>query len=254
MKRVFSLGMFGLVSMLAITGCFAVTGISSSVFHHFHEEIDGSGISVTETYDFENFDIISSNHAFEVTITRSPQYSVVVEIDQNFLPYFEIDQFGSRLRFDLDSDVSFDIDDHAMRVNITMPEIREISGHVVSRIDITGFETQGHVNVDLSAASSLRGDLVAGSLDVHLSGASSMILEGSATDLDLHVSGASSADLFDFPVVNADVHASGASSARVDVSGRLDAEANGVSSIYYRGNPELGSINSSGFSSIIHQD
>jgi hypothetical protein len=46
------------------------------------------------------------------------------------------------------------------------------------------------------------------------------------------------------------VGASGASTVTVNLSGRLDADASGSSDIYYLGNPELGSIDTSGTSSV----
>ena len=254
MRRVFSLGVAVIAGLLVITGCFSASALSSVVHFHPHETIVGSGNLVVESYGFENFDSVSSNHAFHVEINQSNQFSVELEIDDNVLQYFEIDQFGNRLRFELDSDLNMDMKDVTMRVRISMPAIRSIEGNVVSRFELTGFDNQGAVDIELSAASSLTGDLEATDLRVDINAASSLNLTGSANNLDLHASGASSANLYEFPVVNADVHVSGASSARVDVSGRLDAEAHGVSSIFYRGSPELGRMISTGFSSIIHQD
>ncbi len=52
------------------------------------------------------------------------------------------------------------------------------------------------------------------------------------------------------PVSNASIWVGGASSATVNTSGTLGAEASGGSRVRYLGNPSLGSVESSGGSTI----
>lgn len=82
------------------------------------------------------------------------------------------------------------------------------------------------------------------------SGASSISLTGGAANLILEVSGASSVDLVSFPAIDLRAELSGASSADVNASGRLDVEASGASELSYLGNPTLGSVNTSGASTV----
>jgi len=51
-------------------------------------------------------------------------------------------------------------------------------------------------------------------------------------------------------VGDADVEASGASTVTVNASERLDANASGASHIKYLGNPSLGTVDTSGGSSV----
>jgi hypothetical protein len=87
-------------------------------------------------------------------------------------------------------------------------------------------------------------------LRFNVSGASDLKLSGSGEDLVMDVSGAGTADLADFQVGDASIEASGASSAKVNASGRLDAEASGASHLEYFGNPTLGRIEATGASTI----
>jgi hypothetical protein len=66
----------------------------------------------------------------------------------------------------------------------------------------------------------------------------------------VEASGASDVDLVDFAVQSADVQASGASKVTVHVTGRLNVEASGASHVRYRGNPNLGRVDTSGASSV----
>ena len=64
------------------------------------------------------------------------------------------------------------------------------------------------------------------------------------------VSGASNLNLESFPVNDATVTVSGASHAVVNPSGTLNVDASGASSLQYIGNPNLGTINTSGASTV----
>ena len=68
--------------------------------------------------------------------------------------------------------------------------------------------------------------------------------------MTIDASGSSDVDLADFPGSDGTVDASGSSTVTVNLSGRLDADASGSSDVYYLGNPELGSIETSGSSNI----
>ena len=94
------------------------------------------------------------------------------------------------------------------------------------------------------------GQIDAGDLRADVSGASRLELSGQGQDGRINVSGASQANLADFAMQNVDVEASGASRAEVNVSGRLDAQASGASTVGYTGNPTMGRIETSGASNV----
>ncbi len=64
------------------------------------------------------------------------------------------------------------------------------------------------------------------------------------------MSGASRFNLGGFIVNNADVTLNGASTGTVNLSGRLDANVSGASRLSYIGEPTMGTINTSGASTI----
>jgi hypothetical protein len=94
----------------------------------------------------------------------------------------------------------------------------------------------------------MTGMLKADSSDIKLSGASRLSLDGSGGNVKVEASGASSALLSDFAVRDANIELSGASRAELDISGRLDANISGASTLIYEGNPTLGNIEVTGAS------
>lgn len=210
--------------------------------------VRGSGDTVTVEVNATDFDEVSAGYAFEVDITQGDDYQVLVTVDQNLEEYLRVGKQGSRLNIQLDP--AYNYVNSTLRAEITMPTLvgLELSGACQGSID--GFDATDRFDVEISGASTLRGDITTGDVTMNVSGASRAELEGSGQDLRLEASGASHVTMGDFTVRNADVEVSGASSAVVNVSGRLDAEATGASSVRYRGDPELGNIQASGAGSV----
>ena len=106
------------------------------------------------------------------------------------------------------------------------------------------------VDIRLSGASKVEGEITAGDANFNISGASIVRLRGAAEDIVADVSGASYFHLDDFTDDNADINFSGASTGTVNVSDRLDANLSGASKLSYIGEPAMGTINTSGASSL----
>jgi hypothetical protein len=131
-----------------------------------------------------------------------------------------------------------------------MPELRGLTASGASRGTIFDFSSSEGLDITVSGASGVTGDITAGIVDFDISGASTIQLKGSANDMDANVSGASHFNLDAFTVNNADVNFSGASSGTVNLNGRLDANLSGASRLWYIGEPTMGDINTSGASTI----
>jgi hypothetical protein len=210
----------------------------------------GSGNVVTEEFDLSGFDRVEVSNAFDVQIRQGDDFSVTARVDDSVVEYLEIVQQGDTLRIGLKPHTYTMVNVETLEAEVTMPELRglEVSGAGI--VSLAGFQSSEAFYADVSGASSLHGDLRTGGVRFDVSGSSDAQLSGSGEDLVMNVSGASSVDLAEFPVGDADIQVSGASSAAVNVSGRLDVEASGGSHVRYRGDPTLGSVDSSGGSSI----
>jgi len=255
-------GVLGLVVLMGLTftsGCLPFDAVSLAAdYEHYNfgdrETIKGSGNIIFESYPFSNFDRVHIETAFRAEITRSDTFSVALEVDDNLLQYIDVYLQNDTLYVEFAGDDDVNFEDATWIMHIARPQISTLDVHVASSVELFDFVGQGNVNLDISSASRVSGHLEAQSLNVDLSGASNVDLTGSADRLDVEASGASSALLDSFTAVTADVNASGVSTALVHVTGRLDAEATGISTIVYSGSPELGDIEVGFGSSIVHKD
>jgi hypothetical protein len=212
--------------------------------------ITGSGDVVTREEEITDFQEVSISHSFEVDITQGDSFSVVIQVDDNIVKHLEVVKQGDTLRIGLKPGRSYNVRSATLQAEVTMPELRRLDLSGGSDATLTGFKSTAALDVDLSGASSLRGDIEAGDARFDLSGGSDLTLTGSAQDVTIDASGSSELDLADFPVADVDVHASGSSNVTLNLGGRLDVDASGASHVIYLGSPTLGKIDTSGSSTV----
>jgi hypothetical protein len=215
------------------------------------DRLIGSGKKVTLEKDVAGFTRVEIGSAFTAEITAGDRFSTVITIDQNFEKALRVVQEGDTLRIYLDWRSGYSLrSGDALQVKITMPELTGLALSGASTGTVKGFRSGKDLSMNVSGASKLNGELQARDVKLTLSGASSTVLSGSGRNGDLNVSGASKADLEKLTLADVKVEVSGASQATVHSAGRLDVRASGASKLFYVGQPTLGSVDSSGASTI----
>jgi hypothetical protein len=196
--------------------------------------VSGSGEIIDREEELSGFDEVEASNSFSIEISQGESYRVTIRIDDNLEQYLDVRVDGDRLKIGMDSGRIYN--NATMEASITMPELSSVHLSGASDGSIGGFQSSRPFDAGLSGSSSLRGDIVSADVRLDLSGSSDVNLTGSGDDLDLDASGSSEVDLAGFRVVNA--------------SGRIDVDASGASDVYYLGSPTLGSISTSGASSV----
>lgn len=250
------------IIIIAIAAAVAVT-CTVLVLRDWPGGLIGSGNLETEEYAFTNFTEVEISTAFEFEIKQSSSYSINVTADDNVMEYVAVWRDGQTLHISLARplrtgsvtlSIGFGIfprlDSVTLRASVTMPELRDLTVSGASRGDIYDFSSTEDLDITVSGASRVTGDITAGNVEFDISGASTIQLEGSANDMVASVSGASRFNLGGFTVNNANVNFSGVSSGTVNLDGRLDADLSGASRLSYIGEPIMGTINTSGVSTI----
>ncbi|HSV48745.1 MAG TPA: DUF2807 domain-containing protein [Candidatus Acidoferrales bacterium] len=215
-----------IVAVVIIVVALVAAGVLSgtqSPFGHI-----GSGQVTTQQYNFTDFTAISASHGFNVQITQGNTYSIKVIIDDNLQQYVNVHKEGSTLMVELKPG---GYQTTQLKAEVTMPDLRNLQLSGGSIADAQNFNVSGDLGVDLS-------------------GGSRFTMSGQATDLTLTGSGGSNINLEDLQTNDARVDLSGGSQCRINISGRLDATLSGGSQLHYKGNPTLGTVDSSGGSII----
>ena len=196
---------------------------SQSPFGHI-----GSGNVTTQQFNLTDFSAISASHGFNVQIIQGTTYSVKVSTDDNLQQYLNVHKEGNTLYVELQPG---GYQTTQLKAEITLPTIKNIQ--------LSGGTIANAQNINLNDT-----------LGIDLSGGSQVTMTGQATDLTLSGSGGSIMHLGDLQANNATVDYSGGSQGTVNLNGKLDISLSGGSQLHYKGNPTLGTVDSSGGSII----
>jgi len=237
--------------------------------------------TVKKVYEIDDFTGIKASSAFQVTVEKSKDFNVEIEITEDFLPFLLVKNRGgvlelsfTKLPFKLRQKNRSKVVQAVVRMPVLTQVILSGASSLNSNdqfsnamnkflIDLKGGSTIHNLNVKapdveikLAGASKAVISLRASDVDVDLAGASRIEVIGEAEELDVEISGASRFDGEEFEVQEVSVKASGASSADVLPVRELEVELAGASKCRYYGDyPEL-SVKTekiSGASSLKHQ-
>ncbi len=231
-----------LIILLALgTACsFAFTGTGANV--------TGSGRLMDKQYDLTGFTRVEIGHGARLTVSQGAAFATTVTADDNLSQYLIVEKRGDTLYIGLQPG---SYRNFTLRANVTMPAMRGLILSGGSHTDIAGFRSTEYLDLNISGGSQLDGELQAGVAAITASGGSRVTLKGASTGLSLNSSAGSPIELGEFVTTgNAGVTLSGGTRATINLSGRLDANLSGGSTLRYRGSPTLGTVNSSGGSQI----
>jgi hypothetical protein len=235
------------IIIIVIAAAVAIT-CTVLIFRGWPGDMVGSGNLETKDYAFTNFTKVEISSAFDFEIKQSSSYNISVTVPDCLIDYVQVSQDGQTLKISLGALPL--LGPVTLRASVTMPQLSGLTVSGASRGTVSDFSSNEDLDITVSGASEVTGDITAGNVEFDISGASSIQLEGSADDMVADVSGASRFNLGDFIVNNADVDFSGASSGTINLDGRLDADLSGASRLWYIGEPTMGTIDTSGASTI----
>ena len=119
--------------------------------------IVGSGEITTKEYDYFGFDAIAVSDAFKATIKQGDDFSVVVRTDEGVMPHVEVVKSGNTLKIGILEERYSLSNIKIMQVEITMPELSALRLSGASNATISGFSSSSDLELDVSGASTLRG-------------------------------------------------------------------------------------------------
>lgn len=211
--------------------------------------IKGSGNVVTNSIEITGFTKIQAGDSFQVTITQSEDYAVIIKADDNLVEHLDVRKADDTLVINMVPGRS--ARNATLEAEVSLPGLKGVDLGGASRGILRGVTSQGSFTAAISGASYPQGDLHVRRADVRVSGASGVDLKGSGVSLDLHGSGASTIDMEDFLVDTAEVELSGASTSRLNVKDSIGpVSLSGASRLIYSGDPAFRDFKTSGSSSI----
>jgi hypothetical protein len=178
--------------------------------------------------------------SFDLEIVQGSVYALEMIGAENEKAKYTVEQHGNTIVIDYDNDREFNADDllNELKIRVTMPALESLSARGKGDINFKGFRSD-NMQIDLSGKISAKGEMEAQEVTVEISGACDLALKGNGNTLSADISGLSSLEAYKFATKNASIEVSGASSAKVSVSENLEIQKDFVSSVDYRGKPNV---------------
>jgi len=234
--------------------------------------ITGSGSLAESQIAYSDFNSLNVSGPFDLTISHSNSYDITIVADDNVMNHVSVSRIGTMLNIELAPHYSYQ--NVTLRAYVSLPSLSLIQLYgatTATVIDSAGFPYRPDFTADLAGASTLlmpsinaqtvhftlsgasksTASLLAIASTLSVSGASTLKLSGVCGDIDAAVLEASELDLRDAGSSDVDIRVEGASHATVNMNGRLDAVIGGASTLNYRGDVVLGSLDISGASQFI---
>ena len=196
------------------------------------------------------FHALHVSNSFDVYLSQGEEALAVSAVDQKYLQYIETTVENGVLTIKY-TEKGLMIGNRKLKAYVSVKNLDEIKGSGASDIKIEGTLNVAKLNLSLSGASDLKGNLnVSGPFTVDLHGASDIDIKGTANDVSINASGASDVKGYDFNAATCKVDASGACGVKISVEKELSVALSGASSVNYKGNAVIRNIKTSGASSV----
>ncbi len=199
--------------------------------------IEGDHNVTQESRSLNSFEEICSQGQFDLFVTQGDDIELVIEAEENLIPYISTRVKRGRLVID-NADNRCLRPNHPMKVFITVPALEiltlEGSGSIACdtfHIDDLTVNLLGSGVVNIAAETS--------SLEVNLAGSGDIFLRGFADHTDLTISGSGTIHAYDLEQNNCLVNISGSGDIYVFVNELLDIHITGSGDVSYRGTPDI---------------
>ncbi|MDQ6903546.1 MAG: DUF2807 domain-containing protein [Bacteroidota bacterium] len=218
--------------------------LSMQTFAQRWETIKGDGNVKKETRQVSDFTSLSSQGSMDVKISYGNSNSVMIEADENLLPYIETTVENGRLLIKSKKNVNLK-STSTMVVRVSMTKINSLQLSGSGNLDGSGaFSSDGKTDIALSGSGNLRLDFDSfKDMEVSISGSGNIDLKGKATNsLDAKISGSGNIDCSDITSNDVDAKLSGSGNIKVYATNSIDAKISGSGNVFYKGNaPKINS-------------
>lgn len=205
------------------------------------ERVSGSGSVISETRPVGNFTQIVLTGGGEVSLIQGSTTGLVIESDDNLLPYLTSEVRDGELRLGVKPGVG--ISPTRLRYTITVKDLRSLSVNGAAAVKV-GQLSGSELDINISGYGTIAlPDVQVDALSIRLSGSGSVTAAGRADQLNVQISGAGGFTGPDLHSQQADVHISGVGQATVWVTDSLTSNIGGIGSVSYYGSPSVHKTN-----------
>ena len=218
--------------------------ISLNSFAQRWETIKGNGQIKKETREVSNYTSLASQGSMDVQISYGNSGSIIIEADENLLPYIETLVENGKLSIKTKKNVNLK-SSSKMVVHVSMTKINSLQLSGSGNINGSGaFTNDGKTDIGVSGSGNLTLDFDSfKDLDLSVSGSGNIDLKSNAANsttnsINAKVSGSGNIDCSSISSKDVDAKLSGSGNIKVYANNSIDAKISGSGNVYYKGNAQ----------------
>jgi hypothetical protein len=207
--------------------------------------ISGNGNVQEEKREIPNVHTVKTSGSLDVEIKSGDAYSVLVENDENLIPYVVTEVNNGVLNIHYKNGTSIS-NDHA-KVFVTAPSLDKITTSGSADITTNGIiKNVNEIEFISSGSGDVKASVDAPSVKASGSGSGDIKLSGKTRDFNCKISGSGDVQCSNLQSENTTVSVSGSSDVHVFASVHLKVNITGSGDVYYDGNPASPEIHITG--------
>ena len=212
-----------------------------------YTQIEGNGKIVKEERKLSDFKAISVKNAIHLKITQGTEEKVVVETDENVLPYLNTEVSGGELKIGIKGSVN---NTKVMNVYVTVKTLNALETSSAAKATSENKIETNDLKISSSSGSAVKLDIVCTNLDVKISSGCAVALSGSAQFLRADASSGSALSTAELKAEKGELSASSGAALAANVSKEVRAHASSGARIAVTGNPSSRDSDSSSGGSV----
>jgi len=213
--------------------------LALTLFSCDRRHIKGNGHVTTVTQNVGNYHKISVHTSVDVYVTQGPETAVVIEADENIIPYIIIQEEGGELSVRQKDNISYSTS-HPVRIKLTAPNITDLDLTSSGSIQLVNtIDNEESITLSLTGDGEIKGNIHTPEVKADITGPGDMILTGETRDIEYEGTGSGDFRAKGLKAENATVNLTGSGDAEINASAKLDANTTGSGDVYYYGNPQI---------------
>ena len=198
------------------------------------------------------FNSIKVSGSIDVYLSQGTSDAVAVSAsEEKYRDKIKTEVTNGTLKIYFDGDkLSWNIGNKKLKAYVSFRDINSLEATGASTFKINGTISGNNLDVKLTGASDLTGNVKFSKLIADINGASQIKVSGIVGNIDINATGASDVKGYDLTADECAVKATGASDVRITVNKEISVHATGASSIFYKGDAIMTNVHTTGASNV----
>ena len=205
-----------------------------------------------EVRNVKPFSAIDVSGAIDVYLSQGSSEAVAVSAsEEKYRDRIITEVSNGTLKIYFDGNkLGWNVGNKRLRAYVSFKDVHSLEATGASSFKIDGTISGNNLDVKLTGASNLTGNVKFSKLVADINGASQIKISGSVNDIDIDARGASDVKGYDLAVDGCSVKATGASDVRITVNKEISVNATGASSVFFKGDAVMTNVHTTGASSV----